>query len=162
VRLPSVMKTRALFISFVLATLATVGAARADDSIPPPGYHVEHRASTGGMVGGGVLFSVGYVPSVALGSVIVANSAPAGALLYVPVAGPLVALGWIGGGGVLSGMLGAVLVGDSLLQAAGAAWFLVSALVKHDHVVRDAKSFRVAPAPLVAQGTVGLGVVGSF
>jgi hypothetical protein len=157
------MKPRALLVSVVLAALSTAGTASAhDEAPPPPGYHVERKASTGGMIGGGLMFGISYLGPVALGSVLVANQAPQGAWLYVPIAGPFIALHEVGGGGVLSGLLGIGLVGDALLQAAGASWFLVSALVKHDHIVQDVAKVRLAPAPLVGQGTVGLGVVGSF
>lgn len=160
------MTRRALFGSFLfatLATLATSGAARADDtSTPAPGYHVERVPSTGGMIGGALLFGLTYAPSVALGSVIVANGAPAGAWLFVPVVGPLIELGGLGGGGVLSGLLGVAAVTDGLAQLGGLTWFMVSALVKHDRVVRDTASLQVAPAPLVARGTLGFGVVGRF
>jgi hypothetical protein len=112
---------------------------------PPPGYHTESRARTGLVVSGGVMFGVTYALSAitAIGAISANDSGYQP--LFIPVAGPFVALGsthvFVGtqdGLQEAGKVLGAIaLVFDGIIQFAGATLFVVGLAVPRDVVVRD-------------------------
>jgi hypothetical protein len=128
----------------------------------PAGYHLETRTRRGLIVGGAVTFGTTYLLTVLTGLIAESvNRATGGdgrsvAPLYIPVAGPFIALDTMNaeGAGVF------VLVLDGLAQAGGVAMLFSGIAFPALKLVRNDVALSVHP--LIGGGTVGLGVHGAL
>lgn len=136
----------------------------------PPGYHKRTHARKGMAIGGGVTFGALYVFTLltaAVGDSVC--SAPSGGSahscnttgwreLYIPVAGPFVAIAGFGGGGGT-----AALVIDGIGQAAGFGLLVAGIAMQQTELTRDDVSKRkLFVTPTMARGSSGVGVGGTF
>ncbi len=96
----------------------------------PPGARLETRRSAALMITGGVVFALAYAVSI-LDSSCAYSSSCSGQWLYVPMAGPFIALGI----GPHSATDQALLVVDGILQIGGVAAFVAGMLVTHQVLV---------------------------
>lgn len=141
--------------------IAPPSSARIHDWEPgepvPPGYHAVKRRRKGLLLGGGLTFGVTYFVTALAGAIAADAGAGRGALLLLPVFGPL---GGMGGSATTSFLLAL----DSLAQAAGVAVFAVGMAKPRPVLVRDdLAKIEVAPAPLTfGSHGVGFGLVGRF
>ena len=144
----------------------------------PDGYELERSRNTGLMVGGGVVFGVGYVTAFAIAAS--KGFDRANGLLAVPVIGP-----WISltrrespcdiedvevkedaqkcvNSALDEAALIAVIAIDGLVQGVGAGLFLGGALSTREQLVRkDVARVTVAPQRMGRSG-YGLGLTGAF
>lgn len=134
----------------------------------PPGYHVDTSIRKGLVIGGAVTFGAIYLITALTAGLIqsvadtVNSEAEEVTPLYIPVAGPFVAMATLnaeGGGIVALALLG---VG----QAAGVGMFITGLAAQQTELVRNDVGANDKPrihlAPLVGKGQQGLSVVGSF
>jgi hypothetical protein len=131
---------------------------------PPPGYHTESRARMGLVVAGAVMLAIPYVLSVTAAVSASAGNDSGYSPLFVPVAGPFIALSTthalVGTSdglqevGRVFGSIGLIL--DGILQVSGASLLLVGLVARHDVVVRDAPPER-AGATAMPEVSLGLG-----
>lgn len=132
------------------------------DAPAPSGYHWAQRPRKGPLIGGACLFGATW----ALSTLVALENADADGRyvwLGVPIAGPVVYLA-VAGSSASRGVGTAVLVGDSLAQATGAALFIFALASPAPYLARDDYSrVRVLPVPMVfGRGASGAGVVGTF
>lgn len=120
----------------------------------PPGYRVETRTRTGLVVGGSIMFGLLYGLT-ALGAS-EAESSDA-KWLYLPVVGPFVYASTLDGD--FSGVARFFLYVDGLIQAGGAAMFIVGVVGKTELVRNDIA--KVSVAPLLGRAT-GLSLIAEF
>ncbi len=117
--------TPAMYASLMRPTLFRGGPV-------PPGMHVEQRTFTGLAAGGAGVFGGMYIVTVLAG--ILASPYGSTGLLYIPVAGPIV---WTatqpGAASVPSSV--AIMVVDSLVQAAGVAMFIGGLMIRRPWLV---------------------------
>lgn len=111
----------------------------------PPGYHVETRAGEL-VIGGAIALGSSYLPTVSLGTLILARGNHELATLYIPIAGPFIAVGHVNyrrdpDGSDLNNSLPYVLaVGlilDGIAQTAGAVLLIAGASSPKKVVVKD-------------------------
>jgi hypothetical protein len=127
-----------------------------DGDLVPSGYHVESHVRTGLVIGGSITFGVPYLLTVASASGATASDAK---LCYVPVAGPILYSNTLHGDFAFIGQF--FLWMDALAQAAGATMLIVGVAAPKDVLVRNDLA-TVHLAPMVARGTTGLVLAGTF
>jgi hypothetical protein len=128
----------------------------------PDGYHLQTRARRGLIIGGAVTFGSVYLLSAVVGLSLEAGDRALGGTgdsywpLYVPLAGPFIAIGTTNaqGGGIFTLMI------DGLAQVGGAAMLVGGIAAPATKLVRNDLALQVHP--IVGGGTVGLGVSGSL
>jgi hypothetical protein len=125
-----------------------------DPDVPPPKGYVLHSDMNTKLLGGGVgLLGAGYLAAVLAGAVgSGTESRREWWPLFVPVAGPLIAMSTLEPSAAGTGLL----VGDAVFQLGGVLGIALS------FVDREHKIIRVAGAELEPATTAGLGVKGSF
>lgn len=125
----------------------------------PPGYRVETRARKGLIVGGAVTFGVLYLLSAFTASVAVdSGDSEEFGPLFIPVAGPFVAIGTTGAEGVGT----FTLVLDGVGQAGGVAMFIAGMVTEEKFLLRnDQAKISVTPM-MVGDSSFGLGLRGSM
>ena len=135
----------------------------------PPGYHVDTSVRKGLVIGGAATFGAIYLVTALTAGLIqsVSSSVDGGDAeevtpLYIPVAGPFVAMATLdatGGGIVALALLG---VG----QAAGVGMFITGFAAQESVLMRNdvgaAQKPRIRLSPTVGKGDPGLSLVGSF
>jgi hypothetical protein len=131
----------------------------------PPGYRRVERTRRGLIVGGSVLFGSMYLVSVLVAAAnddVARNngtSSPTDAL-YVPAVGPFVQM-LLKSNGALGNV---ALAMDGLAQCGGIAMFVVGLAVPKALLIRETleNGPTLRMAPLLAKGTTGLSLVGTF
>lgn len=138
----------------------------------PAGYHKKTRVRKGMVAGGAATFGALYIFSLLIGAAgdsVCSSEQSSGTTvnpcrpngwrdLYIPVAGPFVAIAGLNATGGT-----APLLIDGIGQAAGLALLIVGIAMPTTELVRDdvgKPKFFVTPT--VARGATGLGVVGTF
>lgn len=154
--------------SYVPQSVALSGPRVIKDYTPgdpvPPGYHPETRVRGGLIAGGAAMFGAAYLPSLlaaAIGSDVCDNLTNCHNSLwplYIPVAGPFIALGTVPGSAT-----GTVfLLIDGALQAGGAAMLIVGIASPKTVLVRnDLGSLHIQPT-MVGGTSPGLAIGGTF
>jgi hypothetical protein len=162
------MRTIALALAFT--TFAGTALAREDQwregDPPPPGFHYEARPRTGAIIAGSVVFGVPYVFSAIAASAGVAGTTPDLALLYIPVAGPILTLALASpsepnhccGSGITAAVAYLGLGVDAVLQVTGAILLIYGLASKKHTLVPDSAALRIAPmvSPRIAGVSVGV------
>lgn len=128
----------------------------------PDGYHVATKARRGLIIGGAVTFGSVYLLTTLTAAAIesddhsLVSSGDSYTPLYIPVAGPFIAISTVNaeGGGVF------ILLLDGIAQAAGVAMLIGGIASPATKLVRNDVSWQVHP--IVGGGTVGLGISGSL
>ncbi|MEJ7735671.1 MAG: hypothetical protein WKG00_41595 [Polyangiaceae bacterium] len=135
----------------------------------PPGYHVDTHVRKGLVIGGAVTFGSVYLLTALSAAVAqsaadgVGSDADEATPLYIPVAGPFIAMGTLNAEG--GGIFALALVG--VAQAAGLGMFITgmaapkTELVRNDIGALDKPQVRLAPVAS-KRGEPGLSLVGSF
>lgn len=103
----------------------------------------------GDIIGGALLFGIPYFLSAFAATFALAQNVPELSMLYVPAAGPFIALGALAcctSGGARDPMAVTLAVGDGLLQTVGAVWLGYGLLSKKKVLVLDGTSMVVAPS----------------
>ena len=134
----------------------------------PPGYHVDTKIRKGLVIGGAATFGALYLLTALSAAVVqsaadsVGDDADEVIPLYIPVAGPFVAMATLeaeGGGIVALALLG---VG----QAAGLGMLITGLAAQKTELVRNdvgaVQKPRIRLAPTAGKGQPGMSVVGSF
>lgn len=186
------MKPRALAAIGTIAIASTIasgitapGEARAQEAAEPTAapkpkaeasYEVVPRNPPSSarwkiLVAGIGLTAVGYAGSALMGGLW--EGVPGGDFLFIPVAGPWIALGKSGcvpeeesstGAGDCGGMMalrGVIYVVDALVQLGGLGIVGESIFMTTESPDAAAKA-AVLPMPIITEHTIGLGVVGTF
>jgi hypothetical protein len=129
----------------------------------PPGYHPVDRTRKGLIIGGSITFASLYGISLfaaAIGHDVSDDGSNPVSALYVPVVGPFIQMAKTD-----SATANLFLAVDGLAQTAGLAMFFYGMTVPKTILVRndlaEAKP-HVTLAPMIAKGTTGLGVIGTF
>lgn len=126
----------------------------------PAGYHVESQTRRSLVVGGACAFAIPYALSIITASV--AESGGGGDAwvpLYIPAAGPFVALGTLEPNATGTYLL----VVDGIAQSAGLIMIVAGLAARREVLVRDASTApRLSITPMTARGTVGLNVGGTL
>ena len=152
------------------------GAEKADDDLPyvagekpPPGYHYEKGPRRGALLGGAIIFAIGYVPAVGLALDCLGTECRGAGkgkgwetALAIPVAGPIVyAIGRCGGDHDQSCYFGtAAWILDAAAQLGGLALFLHGARTR-EIWIRDDVAVTIAPTTYGGRGG-GLSLLGVF
>jgi hypothetical protein len=135
----------------------------------PPGYHVDTHMRKGLVIGGAVTFGTVYLLTALSAAVVqsaadgIGEDADEATPLYIPVAGPFIAMGTLDAEG--GGIFALALLG--VAQAAGMGMFITglaaqkTELVRNDIGALDKPQVRLAPVAS-KRGEPGLSLVGSF
>lgn len=130
----------------------------------PEGYTPDSRPRTGLIIGGAITFLVPYLSSVAIALGAQRDARQGGmssheadelSPLYVPIAGPFIAIGTADRDDAREI---APFVASGLVQAAGAGMLLAGIFARKQVLVRK----QATVTPLVSPGTLGLSAAGSF
>lgn len=137
----------------------------------PPGYVKDRRMRTGLIIGGAVTLGVGWLAAAAAASAMMnqdedfhRNSdafddfedVPGEAVLYIPIAGPFIALDTVNPNGASM----ALLVANGVMQVGGLITLIVGLADRDEVLVRDDRQFAVAP--YATPESAGLGFTGKF
>jgi hypothetical protein len=132
----------------------------------PPGYTPRGRIRKGLVIGGAVTLGAVWIVNVLVASVAMSieenvqgGEPEAWGALYVPVAGPFIAMGTLEARG--SGIV--VLALDGVIQAGGLAMLIAGVAAEKTVLVRDYSSgLEMSVTPVVAGDFQGLGITGKF
>jgi len=138
----------------------------------PPGYHVASRARKGLVIAGAATLGGGFLITVVSGLFIQAicavdkvgetargDDCSEYSPIYIPVAGPFIAIGTAQPEGGLIGYL-AVL---GAIQTAGLGMLIAGLAARQEYLARDdVGKPKITVAPVVGKSSVGLGLVGSM
>jgi hypothetical protein len=128
-----------------------------DSQAIPQGFHVEEHPRKGLVIAGAVTFGAMYLFT-ALGASIANDSGSPANALYVPAIGPFIQMGH--SSNTTGGFFLAL---DGIVQCAGVAMFTIGlAAPKADLVRDDVGVIKFHLSPIVAQGSTGMGLVGTF
>ena len=133
----------------------------------PNGYVLDRQIRTGWVVGGAVMLGVGWLAAAATASHIISNrdegrvddleDVPGEAVLYIPVAGPFIALDTADPNGPAQ----ALLIANGVLQSAGLLALIVGLADQKEVLVRE-NTAGVRVTPYASTNGAGLGAVGRF
>ncbi|MBK8258648.1 MAG: hypothetical protein IPK82_39065 [Polyangiaceae bacterium] len=137
-----------------------------EDQPIPAGYHLRTRVRRGLVGGGAGLLGGMWLLSVIVGAVgssadeAVTGNGDEWVPMYIPIAGPFVAIGTVGSSGAGT----AFLMLDGIAQAGGAAMLILGIAMPEKKLVRDSMTFHVTPDVAVTPmfGGTSAGVVGTF
>ena len=133
----------------------------------PPGYAVEERMR-GGLLGAGIGISAGFHMPMVIGSAMAIAADREDARDYVggfvPVVGPLILIGTNDTGDIMR----ALLVGNSVAQAAGMALILTAVFAQKTVLARDPSTVTIVGdvsleiVPSVGERNAGIDLLGTF